>query len=137
MFKKRQLTAIVCLGLLVACQEKLPMGPTDLATGIIIYENADFLGASAHITSDISHLKDFRGPCFYTIEGGAVVNAWDDCVSSVRVAPGWRAILFRDGDFDGEQLPINADTSNLQGVVGRCEKGGFNDCVTSIRLLRP
>jgi len=29
------------------------------------------------------------------------------------------------------------DFVNLQSAAGRCDKGGFNDCATSIRLLRP
>ena len=55
----------------------------------------------------------------------------------VRIAPGWRAVLYRDDGFKGEQLEITADVPNLTQAVGRCSKGGFNDCVTSIRVFRP
>jgi hypothetical protein len=34
------------------------------------------------------------------------------------VAPGWRAILFRDDDFDGDQLQVTADVPNLELAAG-------------------
>jgi hypothetical protein len=128
---------------LLACQKSLPTAPSDLMTGITVYEHADYLGQSAHITQDIADLKDFKGPC--ERYGSGVVGApapdlkqeWDDCISSIRVAPGWRATLYRDDDFNGDRLEVTGDIPNLQVVPGRCDKGGFNDCVTSIRVVRP
>ena len=123
-----------------ACEnlKSLPTSPSELTTGITIYEHADYRGRSAHVTSDIKDLKDFEGPCFLrSNEYSPDEFAWDDCVSSIRVAPGWRATLFRDDDFDGDRLEVTADIPNLQLVTGRCDKGGFNDCVTSIRVFRP
>ena len=63
--------------------------------------------------------------------------AWDDCISSIRVAPGWRATLYRNDDFNGDRLEVIGDIPNLQLAMGRCDKFGFNDCVTSIRVVRP
>jgi hypothetical protein len=137
----RQVTALMGLLLLLACQESLPGAPSDLTAGIVIYEHADYLGASAHITADIRDLEDFEGPCVRVeVAGGGSTTTkqvWDDCISAVRVAPGWRATLYRDDDFDGDQLSVTEDLPNLQQVRGDCDKGGFNDCVTSIRLFRP
>jgi len=42
---------------------RLPTAPTELTTGIVIYQHANFLGESAHITSDIENLESVRGPC--------------------------------------------------------------------------
>jgi hypothetical protein len=53
------------------------------------------------------------------------------------VAPGWQALLYRDDDFDGDLLRVTQDVPNLTLSRGDCDKGGFNDCVTSIRLIRP
>ena len=127
--------------LVVSCDRaQLPVGPSELTSGIVIYEHADYAGASAHLTEDIGHLKDFEGPCQRLESDGnftTTVNVWDDCISSVRVAPGWQAILYRDDDFDGDQLRVTQDIANLTLARGNCDKGGFNDCVTSIHLVSP
>jgi hypothetical protein len=34
-------------------------------------------------------------------------------------------------------LLLTEDHSNLQLAPGRCDKGGFNDCTTSIRVIPP
>jgi hypothetical protein len=116
--------------------EELPFAPGELTTGIAIYHHADYAGESALITEDIEDLKDVKGPC-ETSSGESADERWNDCISSVRVAPGWRAILYRDDGFEGEQLEVTGDIPNLQMVPGDCPKGGFNDCVTAIRVFRP
>jgi hypothetical protein len=96
---------------------------------------------SAHVTQDIKDLKDFKGPCerieYSGVPGSPVEthHEWDDCISSVRVSPGWRATLYRDDEFHGDRLEVTSDTPSLQLVPGKCDKGGFNDCVTSIRVF--
>ncbi|HVH54656.1 MAG TPA: hypothetical protein VM791_00275 [Vicinamibacterales bacterium] len=121
---------------LVACGlEELPTVPGELTTGIAIYEHADYAGASALITEDIKDLKDVEGPCEKS-SGDDVDETWNDCISSIRLAPGWQATLFRDDGYEGEQLEVTGDIPNLELVMGRCEKGGFNDCVTAIRVFR-
>jgi hypothetical protein len=112
---------------------ELPMAPTQLTAGIILYEHANFLGNSAHLTGDVHDLRDFRGPCF---EGDdASSRNWSDCVSSVRVAPGWRATLYRDANYDDDALAIIEDVANLELVRGYdCDHGGMNDCISSVRV---
>ena len=114
---------------------ELPMAPTALTTGVILYEHANFLGNSAHLTADIADLRDFRGPCF---EGDdASSRDWNDCVSSVRVAPGWRATLYRGANYGDDSLEITEDVANLQLVRQHdCDRGGLNDCVSSVRVRR-
>ena len=58
--------ALLSLGLMLGCEKTLPTAPSELAAGIVVYEHANYLGASAHITGDIRDLKDFRGPCSRT-----------------------------------------------------------------------
>jgi hypothetical protein len=115
---------------------ELPMAPTSLTTGIILYEHANFLGNSAHLTADLQDLRDFRGPC---IEGDdASSRNWNDCASSVRVAPGWRATLYRGTNYRDDALEITADVANLQLVREHdCDEGGLNDCVSSVRVRQP
>lgn len=122
-------------------KDSLPTAPSDLAQGISIYEDANYLGTSALITTDVKDLKDFDGPCEHTDTDGMGVSTtyhdWNDCVSSIRIAAGWRAIVFRDDDFSGQRLEVMGDVPNLQLVAGSCNHDGLNDCITSIKLFAP
>jgi hypothetical protein len=134
-------TAVLCLLVLSAlapgCENpELPFAPSALDTGIVLFEHANFHGNSAHVTSDIRDLREFIGPCLHDDGNGSVARDWNDCVSSVRVAPGWRATLYRDDDFDDDSLEITADAPNLQLVAGDCPHDGMNDCVSSVRVRR-
>ena len=93
-------------------------------------------GISAAVESDIADLADVRRAVRYYREDAYAT--WDDCISSIRVAPGWRAIVYSDKDFLGESLEITADVPNLKLVKGSCHgpKKGLNDCITSIRAWR-
>jgi hypothetical protein len=113
--------------------EELPMAPSSLTAGIVLYEHANFLGNSAHLTADVADLRDFKGPCF---DGNDASNRnWNDCVSSVRVAPGWRATLYRGPNYHDDSLDIVEDVANLQLILQHdCPQGGLNDCVSSVRV---
>lgn len=139
--RRAAIALAVALLLFPGCQESmqpLPTTPSELTTGITVYEHANFLGESGHITRDIPDLGDFRGPCMHTettYDGFTeTFDDWDDCISSVRVAPGWGATLYRDTRYRGRSIEITADVPNLQLVPGNCPKGGFNDCVSSVRV---
>jgi hypothetical protein len=133
-----RLIAIACLAgyLLIApgCGAVgLPTEPTPLATGVVLYEHANFGGSSAHVTVDISNLSKYTGPCEHD-DGESVSRDWNDCVSSVKVAPGWRATIYRDTGFRDDFLEVTADVPNLQLVMGDCPRQGLNDCVSSVRV---
>jgi hypothetical protein len=71
----------------------LPLAPSELTTGVVLYEHADYAGLSAHVTESVRHLDDFAGPCRKEVDSGSTTytyDVWDDCISSIRVAPGWR-----------------------------------------------
>jgi Peptidase inhibitor family I36 len=128
---------LLCAAGGAGCQTSLPTAPSDLAAGIVIYEHANYQGASAHVTSDIADLRDVKGPCKHDESdetNGRYVYDWNDCISSVRVAPGWRATLYRDDGYHDDSLEIAADVPNLQLVLHDCPHDGLNDCVTSIRV---
>lgn len=118
------------------CRDSLPAAPAELQTGIIVFEHADYLGESAHITTNISDLKDYRGPCFTTDSQGQPLSVWDDCISSISVAPGWRAHVYEHDDFDGDYIEVTQDVANLRFAGTGCSDG-FNDCITSIRVFAP
>lgn len=132
---RRLLLAGCVAGAVLACADELPTSPSDLTMGIIVYEHANFLGESALILDDISDLKSVVGPC--NIASGNEDGDWDDCISSVRIAPGWNATLYRDPSYGDDRLTITADVPNLQLVDHDCRTGGLNDCVSSLRVAGP
>ena len=133
----RRLAAIALLMGLIGCESaSLPMAPTDLTGGVSLWEHANFQGNSALLTESQVDLAKFSGPCEHDA-GNSTFHDWNDCVSSVRVAPGWRAVIYRDTDYDGQSTELTADAPNLQLVPGDCPHDGLNDCVTSVKVIAP
>jgi hypothetical protein len=124
------------------CLDSLPTAPEELTSGIVVYQYANYGGESALITEDIAHLSSFRGPCEHSdpsyVEGedDDIYHDWEDCISSVRVAPGWSATLFRDSGYHSDSLQIVADVPNLKRVHGHRSKKGMGDCLSSIRVRK-
>jgi hypothetical protein len=115
---------------------QLPVAPSELATGIVVFEHANYLGNSAHLTGDIPDLRKFKGPCVHESDD-SVERDWNDCISSVRVAPGWRATVYRGTNYRDDAFDIIEDVPNLQLIRQHdCPKGGLNDCVSSVRVRR-
>ena len=139
----RHLRALVLLSGLAACKglPSLPPAPGDLSAGISLYEHANFDGASALIQSSARRLRAFDGPCEHTDTDAngstSTTTDWNDCLSSIRVAPGWRAILYTNDDFKGQSLEVTGEVANLQLVAGGCDHDGLNDCVSSIAVIAP
>jgi hypothetical protein len=138
----RRVAPAVPLAALAACGGvSLPTAPSEITRGVSIYEHANFLGESALLTASEQDLAGYKGPCEHsdTDQWGTTSYTydWNDCVSSVRVAPGWRAILYRDTRYRGQSLELTADAPNLQLVAGTCSHEGLNDCVTSIKVIAP
>lgn len=135
----RRSIAVLCLTglavLLPSCSAtELPMSPSSFTAGIILYEHANYLGNAAHITSDVRDLRDFTGPCVHDDGSGGASRDWNDCVSSVKLAPGWRGTIYRGTNFGDDALEIVADVPNLQLARGDCDHDGMNDCVSSVRV---
>ncbi len=144
MLSAGRVVRVACVTLLIAGCEglpSLPTAPSELTRGVSIYEHANFLGESALIDTSQSDLKEFEGPCEHTESSGDgstdTTYDWNDCISSLRIAPGWRAVIYRDDDYDGQSFQVTGDVPNLQLVTGSCPHDGLNDCVTSIRLFAP
>ena len=133
--------AAACLAL--GCDETFPpAGPLDdlAPTGINIYGNADYAGVSAHVTTDVSDLSYYSGGCnercSYRQDGSSVCTSyWGDCISSIKVAPGWKATVYVKSDFGGDSEELTVDVPNLGQIAGPC-KGNWNDCISSIRVRR-
>ena len=126
--------ALVTLILFPACEHRLEiLGPTPGGEGIALFVHADFAGTSQGVDRDVRDLARVEGPCSTGAEGEQ--PSWHDCVSSVRVQPGWTVTLYRDKDFRGRSVTLTADTANLRDLPGPCD-GTFNDCVSSLRVSR-
>ena len=127
----------VAAALTVGCTSllELPVAPSDLLIGVVVYEHADFSGTSAFIDGDVPDLSKFRGPCAHDDGEGSTFYDWNDCMSSVRVAPGWTATLYRGANYKDDSVEVNGDARNLQDFRQHdCPKKGLNDCVSSIRV---
>ena len=109
------------------------LGPTPADQGIVIYVHADFAGPSQAMNVDVADLGKVEGSCTSGAEGET--PSWADCVSSVKVMPGWSATLYRHANYKGDSVSVTADTPNLRSLRGPC-KDTFNDCVSSIRVSR-
>ena len=135
------LTLVCAVLVSAACRDRLPTAPSELTTGVVIYQHANFLGESAHITADTTDLENVRGPCIKVESDGqgntSSKDSWDDCVSSVRVAPGWRVTLYEDPGYKGWAADVGEENvANFQLVRGPCSRDTFNDCASSIRVFR-
>jgi hypothetical protein len=114
-------------------RQALPEHPQEPSTppgeGIVIFLHADFAGPSQALNVDVPDLGNVEGACGET-------PRWSDCISSVKVNPGWAATLYRDKDYKGASVTVKADTPNLRDLRGPCDNDSFNDCVSSIRVSR-
>jgi hypothetical protein len=108
-----------------------PMQPTaNYGQGVTLYPDSLYRGDRVTLDGDVSDLSKLRGPCQKSEDES---SSYDDCVSSLHVPAGWTVTIFRDRGFAGGSATYTADVSNLDDVSGPC-KGGFNDCISSVRV---
>ena len=138
----RMMVCFIAVVGFVGCGAALPTAPSELTTGLVVYKDANFLGESFHVTKDISDLRAFGGACsgtgysYTTGNTTTTSSSWNDCISSVRVAPGWVATLYRDDDYRDDSVTVTTELPNLQLVPHDCPHDGLNDCVSSIRISK-
>lgn len=119
--------------LLATCGSHEPLGPTPVDQGVVIFIHSGFRGSSQQLAADVSDLGKVEGPCGATEDESS--RTWNDCISSLRVLPGWRATLYGDRDFRGGTIEVTEDVADLGAVRGSCS-GSFDDCISSIRVSR-
>lgn len=121
--------------LLPACGSGLqPLGPTAVDEGIVVYIHSGFRGSSQAIAADVANLGKVEGPCAKG-DGESTTLSWDDCISSIRVMPGWGVTVYRDREFKGATIELTADSLDLSAITGSCS-GSYNDCISSLRVSR-
>jgi hypothetical protein len=129
---RRVLYAAVLVFLIAGCGSVEPLGPTPLDQGIVIFIHSGFRGPSQQVGADVPDLTRAEGPCAPD-EGGK--GSWNDCISSIRVLPGWSARIYGDKDFRGSVLDVTGDVADLSAIRGECS-GSYDDCVSSIRVVK-
>lgn len=123
---RRVLCAAVLAWLIVGCGSVQPLGPTPLDQGIVIFIHSGFRGTSQQVGADVPDLTRAEGPCAPD-EGGK--GSWNDCISSIRVLPGWSARIYGDKD------DVTGDIADLSAIRGDCSSS-YDDCVSSIRVTK-
>lgn len=129
---KRRLTCLAVALWLASCDTHT--GPSE-SRGITVYEHPDYEGASRTLDGNVWDLDDVRGPCFGFFDSDDVGD-WDDCISSIRVPPGWEAIVFEHDEYEGETLTVTTDIADLDDVRGPCGDD-WDDCISSIQVRPP
>jgi hypothetical protein len=116
----------------IGCESPEPLGPTPVDQGVIVYLNSGYRGVSQQVGADVDDLGKIEGPCSAS-EGGT--GTWNDCISSIRVLPGWHARIYGDKNYRGAVLEVTADVPDLARVHGSCSDS-YDDCISSIRVIK-
>jgi hypothetical protein len=128
----RVLCATAVAFLIPACGGVEPLGPTPIDEGIILFMNSGFRGTSQQVGTDVPDLTRVEGPCSPNDNGN---GSWNDCVSSIRVLPGWSARIYGDKNYRGAVLEVTGDIADLAALKGDCS-GSYDDCVSSVRVVK-
>ena len=118
---------------LTQCGGPKPLDPSPLDEGIVVFMHSGFRGTSQQISGDVRDLTKVQGPC--GTEEDESSRTWNDCISSIRLHPGWGATIYGDRDFKGATLEITGEIGDLGATRGSCS-GSYDDCISSIRVYR-
>lgn len=130
--------ALFAIVFMLACEGESPLAPVPQGEGIVIYRDINFQGLAQAFNTDQKDLEDLDGACGGGDDGdgNTTIATWGDCISSVRVNPGWTATFYVDDSWQGRSFTASQDMPNLNTIPGPCRGGGFNDCISSIRISK-
>jgi hypothetical protein len=131
-FGRRFLWVAALAWVIGGCAGPTALGPTPLDQGVVVYMHSGFRGTSQQVGADVVDLTKVQGPCAVDDSGN---GSWNDCISSIRVLPGWSARLYGDRNFRGAVLEVTADVADLSALRGDCS-GSYDDCISSIRVVK-
>ena len=105
--------------LLAGCGGTDSTGPAPMA-GITVFARADYRGPRHTFVDDVEDLKRLlddpqpdEDECANKLFGQ---ERWTDCISSIRVAPGWQAIVYEHDGFRGDSLAVTSDIPDLSRI---------------------
>ena len=137
--------ACFVLMLLAGCGGSDPMGPVPPPTaGISVFARADYRGPHRTFLADVEDLKRLvddpqpaEDECAEKLFGQ---EYWTDCVSSIRVADGWWAVVYQHDNFRGDSLFVTSDIPDL-GAIQMPSSSEFatwtwDETISSIRVGR-
>ena len=122
--------AILLAAILVTGCSDDPTSP--ILDGVTFYEFDNFNGEFGFLRDDMADLNFMGGPC-----GGIGENNWSECISSIEVSDGWKAILYQLDGFNGDSLVVLSIRSDLDSSEGCGAIGDWDNCAKSIRVIRP
>ena len=128
--KRTILVTLVLLGSSCA-----PTAPSTVTDGIMVFADTNYSGVFQQFTTETADLEDHDGGCSHDVSPYSYDFHWGDCISSIKVAPGWIATIYKDDHYKGQSLTITSNTPDLKKVSGPCGDD-WNDCISSIRLSR-
>ncbi|MEO5686629.1 MAG: peptidase inhibitor family I36 protein [Burkholderiaceae bacterium] len=126
-------TSMLLTAVLAACGggNGQPTASTDSANNAV--DTAAAIATAAAAASPVCFYEhvNYQGASFCaSVDSNWVGGAWNDRVSSVKVAAGYKVTLFQDINYGGKSLVLNGDTTNLVTL-------GFNDAASSFKLTAP
>jgi hypothetical protein len=127
---------------LAGCGDRtLPPVPEVFEKGIAIFSDVNYGGGSALVTADIADLRKIASKCTEVdtqddAQFTARSHTWTNCISSVGVSAGWKAVLYAGRDFSGASFEARSSVRDLRRVPGPCQ-ATLNDCVSSIKVFPP
>lgn len=139
-----ELTIAGLVSLTCGGDAKPPTAPQSAPEGVTIFAYRLYVGESLTLDADVRDLSAvFGAPVYECVrrDGAPMVPSpgetaqWGDCISSIKVSPGWRGTAYVDDGYRGASLELTEDIPDLRNVKGPCREG-FNDCISSIRVSR-
>lgn len=139
--------ALLALMVLAGCGSSEPTGPGPAPMeGVTVFARIHYEGPRRTFLHDVTDFKlvyDDPQPdedeCADKIFGQ---EAWTDCISSIRVAPGWQVIVFVDDTFRGDSLIVTSDIPDLEQIPRPAPEHRpelsltWDETISSMRVMR-